>query len=83
MKYTLEQPESAVGKGAARSRAGARDDCTLRLHPAAGAVCPCCGARVGKSCVSVVPTLGVGAVGVPIEGIHAERIAAAREVGVA
>jgi hypothetical protein len=80
MKYSLEQPESTV---AARFRAGARDDRVLRLHPAAGVVCPGCGSRIGKPCVSVVRTLGVGVVGVPIEGVHAERIAAARERGIA
>lgn len=48
-----------------------------------GVVCPGCGARVGKPCVSTVPTLGVGAVGTPIEGVHVERVAAAREAGVA
>lgn len=52
-------------------------------HPALGVVCPGCGARVGKACVSTVPALGVGAVGAPIEGVHAERVAAAREEGVA
>lgn len=52
-------------------------------HPALGAVCPGCGARVGKPCVATVPALGVGAVGAPIEGVHAERVAAAREAGVA
>jgi hypothetical protein len=46
-------------------------------------VCPGCGARVGKPCVSTVPALGVGAVGAPIEGVHAERVAAAREEGLA
>lgn len=54
-----------------------------RLHPAVGVVCPNCGARVGKPCVSTIPTFGVGVVGTPIEGVHAERIAAAREEGVA
>lgn len=52
-------------------------------HPALGVVCPGCGARVGKSCVSTVPALGVGTVGTPIEGVHAARIAAAREESVA
>jgi len=52
-------------------------------HPALGVVCPGCGARVGKSCVSTVPMLGFGSVGTPIEGVHAERFAAAREEGVA
>lgn len=58
-------------------------DRVLRLHPAVAVVCPGCGARTGRSCVSTVRTLGIGAVGVPIEGVHAERIAAAREAGVA
>ena len=62
--------------------AGARIE-VERLHPAVGAVCPSCGARIGKPCVSTIPTFGVGAVGVPIEGVHAERVAAAREQGVA
>ncbi len=53
------------------------------LYPAIGVVCPGCGARVGKPCVSTVPTLGVGAVGVPIDGVHTERVAVARENGVA
>lgn len=55
----------------------------MRSHPAVGVVCPGCGARIGKPCVSTVPTLGVGAVAVPIEGVHAERVAAAREQGIA
>lgn len=59
------------------------DDRSLRLHPAAGVVCPSCGARVRKPCVSTVRTFGVGTVGTPIEGVHVERIAAAREQGVA
>jgi len=59
------------------------DDRSLRLHPAVGAVCPGCGARVGKPCVSTVRAFGVGTVGTPIEGVHVERIAAAREQGVA
>jgi len=58
-------------------------DRVLRLHPAVAVVCPGCGARIAKPCVSTVRTLGIGAVGVPIEGVHAERIAAAREAGVA
>ena len=66
----------------ARSRVSG-DDHALRLHPAVGVVCPGCGARIGKSCVSTVPAFGVGTVGTPIEGVHAERIAAAREEGVA
>lgn len=58
-------------------------DRAYRLPPAAGAVCTRCGARVGKRCVSTIPTLGVGMVGAPIEGVHAERVAAARELGIA
>ena len=79
MKYSPEQAMSDVGR--ARSRAS-DDDRALRLHPAVGVVCPCCGSRISKPCVSTVRTLGVGAVGSPIEGVHAERIAAAREQGV-
>lgn len=60
-----------------------RDTRVDRLHPAMGAVCPCCGSRVGKPCVSTVPLCGVGVTGTPIEGVHAERIAAAFEQGVA
>jgi len=56
-------------------------DRVLRLHPAVAVVCPGCGARTGKPCVSTVPTFGSGAIGVPIEGVHVERIAAAREEG--
>jgi hypothetical protein len=58
-------------------------DGVYRLHPVLGVVCPGCGARIGKPCVATVPFLGTGSVGVPIEGVHAERIAAAREQGVA
>lgn len=54
----------------------------LHLHPAVGAVCPGCGARIGKACVSTVPLCGVGTIGAPIEGVHSERIAAALELGV-
>jgi len=81
VKYSLGQPESVVGATRGRGRHDA--DRTQQLHPALGTVCPGCGARIGKPCVSMVRTLGVGAVGVPIEGVHAERIAAAREEGVA
>jgi len=59
------------------------DDRVLRLHPAVGVVCPGCGARAGKPCVSTVPHLGVGAVGAVLEGVHVERIASAREAGIA
>ena len=80
MKYSSSvQALSDVGAGRVRSRA-VDDDRALRLHPAVGVVCPCCGARVGKSCVSTVPAFGVGTVGTPIEGVHAERIAAALAV---
>lgn len=48
-------------------------------HPAIAVVCPCCGARTGKPCVSTVPFCGVGVVGVPIEGVHTDRVAAALE----
>ena len=58
-------------------------DRVLRLHPAVGVVCPGCGARIGKPCVSTVPAYGVGTIGTPIEGVHAERIAAAREAAIA
>jgi len=60
-----------------------REGGSTHLHPAVGVVCPNCGSRIGKSCVSTVPALGHGAVGVPIEGVHVERIAFAREQGVA
>jgi hypothetical protein len=56
---------------------------SARLHPAVGVVCPNCGSRIGKPCVSTVPLCGVGTVGSPIEGVHAERIAAAMEASVA
>lgn len=52
---------------------------SVPLHPAAGVVCPGCGARVGKPCVSTVPLCGVGVIGAPIDGVHSERIAAAIE----
>lgn len=58
-----------------------KDDRALHLHPAAGVVCPGCGARIGKPCVSTVPLCWVGSVGSPIDGIHAERIASALERG--
>jgi len=76
VKYSPEQAMSTVG--ASRSRAG-DDDRTLRLHPAVGVVCPGCGARIGKPCVSTVRAFGVGTIGTPIEGVHVERIIAARE----
>ena len=83
MKYSPEQAMSDVGAAArARSRAS-DDDRALRLHPAVGVVCPGCGSRIGKPCVSTVRAFGVGTVGTPIEGVHVERIAAAREQGVA
>lgn len=87
MKYSLEQSELANGGAAGQSRAaraGARDDDrVLRLHPAVGVVCPGCGARIGKPCVATVRAFGVGTIGTPIEGVHSERIGAAREAGVA
>lgn len=55
----------------------------FRFRPLLGVVCPGCGARVGKPCVARVPFAGAGSVGTPIEGVHAERVAAAREQGVA
>lgn len=87
MKHSFEQSRMVPTNGAAHSqssRAGTRDgDRGLRLHPAVGVVCPGCGARIGKPCVATVPLCGVGVVGVPIEGVHTERIAAAREGGLA
>lgn len=53
------------------------------FHPALGVTCPGCGARVRKPCVAMVPFCGVGVVGSPIDGVHAERVAAAREQGAA
>ena len=82
MKYSPEQAMSVGAVDRAFSRARG-DDRAQRLHPAAGVVCPSCGARIGKSCVSTVRAFGVGTVGTPIEGVHSERIAAAREQGVA
>ena len=77
MKHSFAQQSSAVVAPAIK------DACTAHLHPAAGVVCPGCGARVGKPCVSTVPLCGVGSVGSPIDGIHSERIAAALERGLA
>lgn len=71
MKYSSEQ----ATRGAPSQTQGAQVDRILRLHPAVGVVCPRCGARIGKPCVSTVPALGFGVVGGPIEGVHAERIA--------
>jgi len=51
------------------------------LHPAVGVVCPDCGSRVGKRCVSTVPLCGVGSIGAALDGVHAKRIAAALELG--
>ena len=82
MKYSPEQAMSVGAADRVFSRTSG-DDRVLRLHPAAGVVCPSCGARIGKSCVSTVRAFGVGTVGTPIEGVHSERIAAAREQGVA
>lgn len=52
-------------------------------HPAMGVTCPSCGSRIGKPCVSTVPFCGAETVGTAIEGVHAERVAAAREEGLA
>ena len=83
MKFSSENAMSDVGvAGRARTRTS-DDDRVLRLHPAVGVVCPGCGARIGKPCVSTVRAFGVGTIGTPIEGVHVERIAAAREQGVA
>jgi hypothetical protein len=60
-----------------------RDTGRETAHPALGVVCPGCGARIGKPCVSTVPTFGAGVIGTPIEGVHAERIAEARARSVA
>jgi hypothetical protein len=65
------------------SQKQAREADRIAVHPALGVVCPNCGSRVGKPCVSTVPAFGTGSVGSPIEGVHAERFAAAREEGVA
>lgn len=80
MKFSPEQQSSAAaaGRGHGRDR-----DHAFSLIPAVGVVCPRCGARVGKPCVSTVPTFGVGSVGGPIDGVHVERVAYAREKGVA
>jgi len=74
-------PVQAKASAVARDRNGS--DGVLRLHPAVGVVCPGCGARIGKPCVSTVPHLGAGSVGTPIEGVHVERIAEARAMGIA
>ena len=78
MKYSPEQADGGAGRAHAHARG---DDRALRLPPAAGVVCPCCGARIGKPCVSTVRAFGVGTIGTPIDGVHAERIASAREAG--
>ena len=77
MKFSEQM--SAVGRGVT----GRNGDRGHFLYPAVGVVCPGCGARIGKPCVSTVPTLGVGVVGVAIEGVHVERVAAAHELGIA
>jgi hypothetical protein len=85
VKFSPEQSVMSASGASDRprgARSGARDD-DRRLHPAAGVVCPACGARIAKPCVATVRAFGVGTVGTPIEGVHAERIAAAREQGVA
>jgi hypothetical protein len=79
VKFSPEQAMSDVG----RDRSRVSDDRAQRIHPSVGVVCPGCGSRIGKPCVSTVRAFGVGTIGTPIEGVHAERIAAAREAGVA
>jgi hypothetical protein len=82
VKFLPEQAVSDVdGAGRGHNARASRDDRALRQHPAVGAVCHSCGARIGKPCVSTVRAFGVGTVGGPIEGVHAERIAHAREQG--
>ena len=85
MKYSREQANSDVdGAGRGYGARTSRDvDRVLSQHPALGVICPGCGGRIGKPCVSTVRAFGVGTVGTPIEGVHAERIAAAREQGIA
>jgi hypothetical protein len=84
VKFSPEQAVSDVdGAGRSHNSRPSRDDRVLRQHPALGVVCHGCGARIGKPCVSTVRAFGVGTIGGPIEGVHAERIAAAREAGVA
>lgn len=78
MKYSPEQSMSDVGAGRALSRETAEDR-VRRHHPAVGVVCPGCGARIGKPCTATVRAFGVGTIGTPIEGVHVERVAAARE----
>lgn len=78
MKYSPEQAMSDVGAGCAQARESVEDR-VRRHHPAVGVVCPGCGARIGKPCVATVRAFGVGTIGTPIEGVHVERIAAARE----
>ena len=80
MKFSSSEQEKTDVVGRSYT---APSDARARLYPAAGVVCPSCGARIGKPCVSTVPFCGVGAIGMPIEGVHAERIAAAHEQGVA
>jgi hypothetical protein len=63
-------------------KSSSRDE-IFRASPLLGVVCPGCGARVGKPCVATVPYAGAGTIGVPIEGVHAERVGAAREQGLA
>ena len=78
----MKSSEQLMSDGAA-SRAVVRRNDRSHCHPAVGVVCPGCGARIGKPCVSTVPTLGVGSVGDVIEGVHVERVAAAHELGIA
>ena len=83
MKFSPEQAVSDVdGAGRSHNSRSSRDDRALRLHPAVGVVCHRCGARIGKPCVSTVRAFDI-AIGTPIDGVHAERIAAAREAGIA
>jgi hypothetical protein len=45
-------------------------------HPAAGRVCPVCGARVGKPCVARVAMPGTCvSEGLALAGMHFERLA--------
>ena len=84
VKFSPEQAVSNVdGTGRSHNARSSRDDRDLRQHPAVGVVCHGCGARIGRPCVSTVRAFGVGTVGSPIEGVHTERIAAAREAGIA
>ena len=83
MKFSPKQSDDAGVTGGAYSRVAHSVDRAMRLHRAVGVVCPGCGARIGKPCVSTVRSFGVGMIGTPIEGVHSERIAAAHEQGIA